>query len=81
MCTDITMEDLITVHHEMGHIQYYLQYKDKPVVYRNGANPGMHSIFKVHKVYIFESCLIFIMRKFRVPTYLRPFIGTLPLVR
>lgn len=50
MCTDITMEDLITVHHEMGHIQYYLQYKDKPVVYRNGANPGIHSIFKVHKV-------------------------------
>ena len=51
MCTDITMEDLITVHHEMGHIQYYLQYKDKPVVYRNGANPGIHSIFKV----LFES--------------------------
>lgn len=40
MCTDITMEDLITVHHEMGHIQYYLQYKDKPVIYRSGANPG-----------------------------------------
>ena len=40
MCTDITMEDLVTIHHEMGHIQYYLQYKDQPVVYRNGANPG-----------------------------------------
>lgn len=25
----------------MGHIQYYLQYKDQPVIYREGANPGM----------------------------------------
>lgn len=40
MCTDVTMEDLITVHHEMGHIQYYLQYKDRPLIYRGGANPG-----------------------------------------
>lgn len=24
----------------MGHIQYYLQYKDQPVIYRAGANPG-----------------------------------------
>ena len=39
-CTDITMEWLITTHHEMGHIQYYLQYKDLPVLYRRGANPG-----------------------------------------
>merc|ERR1712071_452407 len=31
-----------TVHHEMGHIQYYLQYKDQPYVYRQGANPGFH---------------------------------------
>ena len=36
------MDWLITTHHEMGHIQYYLQYKDLPVVYREGANPGFH---------------------------------------
>ncbi|XP_054156845.1 angiotensin-converting enzyme-like [Oppia nitens] len=41
-CTDVTMEDLITVHHEMGHIQYYQQYKNQPTVYREGANPGFH---------------------------------------
>ncbi|XP_011663849.2 angiotensin-converting enzyme [Strongylocentrotus purpuratus] len=41
-CTDITMDDFITIHHEMGHIEYYLQYKDLPVVYRGGANPGFH---------------------------------------
>lgn len=36
------MEQLFTVHHEMGHIQYYLQYKDKPMGFRSGANPGFH---------------------------------------
>lgn len=41
-CTVITMDDLITVHHEMGHVQYFLQYKDQPVSFRDGANPGFH---------------------------------------
>ncbi|CAB1457679.1 unnamed protein product [Pleuronectes platessa] len=41
-CTVVTMDDLITVHHEMGHIQYFLQYKDRPVSFRDGANPGFH---------------------------------------
>ncbi|KAI2658755.1 hypothetical protein H4Q32_016885 [Labeo rohita] len=41
-CTTVTMEQLFTVHHEMGHIEYYLQYKDQPVSYRGGANPGFH---------------------------------------
>lgn len=38
----MTMEQLFTVHHEMGHVQYYLQYKDQPVGFRRGANPGFH---------------------------------------
>uniref|UniRef100_A0A0P4W2J2 Angiotensin-converting enzyme n=1 Tax=Scylla olivacea TaxID=85551 RepID=A0A0P4W2J2_SCYOL len=41
-CTDVTMSDLITVHHEMGHIQYFLQYKHLPHIFREGANPGFH---------------------------------------
>jgi peptidyl-dipeptidase A len=36
------MDQLSTVHHEMGHVQYYLQYKDLPVSLRRGANPGFH---------------------------------------
>ena len=28
------------VNHEMGHIQYYLQYKNLSYFYRTGANPG-----------------------------------------
>ncbi|CAD5115774.1 DgyrCDS4720 [Dimorphilus gyrociliatus] len=41
-CTQVTMDWLITTHHEMGHVQYFLQYKDQPVVFRRGANPGFH---------------------------------------
>ena len=40
MCTGINLEDLVTIHHEMGHIQYYLQYADKPLQFRSGANNG-----------------------------------------
>lgn len=38
----MNMDDLITVHHEMGHVQYFLQYKDQPISFRDGANPGFH---------------------------------------
>ncbi|KAK7790888.1 hypothetical protein R5R35_006654 [Gryllus longicercus] len=41
-CTRVDMEHMFTAHHEMGHIQYFLQYKHQPVVYREGANPGFH---------------------------------------
>uniref|UniRef100_A0A7N4V350 Angiotensin-converting enzyme n=2 Tax=Sarcophilus harrisii TaxID=9305 RepID=A0A7N4V350_SARHA len=41
-CTEVNMEDLLSVFHEMGHIQYFMQYKDLPVVLREGANPGFH---------------------------------------
>jgi len=30
----------MTTHHEMGHVQYYLQYRRQPIAYRQGANPG-----------------------------------------
>lgn len=41
-CTRINMEDLLTAHHEMGHVEYYLQYKHQPTVFKEGANPGFH---------------------------------------
>lgn len=43
MCTEVNMEDLITVHHEMGHIEYFMAYKDLPHVFRDSANPGNFS--------------------------------------
>lgn len=42
MCTVVNQEDFVTVHHEMGHIQYYILYKDQPIAFRDGANPGFH---------------------------------------
>lgn len=40
MCTKVNQDDFRTIHHEMGHIQYYLQYKNQPYMLRSGANPG-----------------------------------------
>ncbi|XP_035228335.1 angiotensin-converting enzyme-like isoform X2 [Stegodyphus dumicola] len=42
MCTQINMNDLKTIHHEMGHIEYFLQYADQPAIFREAANPGFH---------------------------------------
>lgn len=39
-CTAVTMEDLFSTHHEMAHLQYYLQYKDQPLLFRDEALPG-----------------------------------------
>lgn len=44
MCTQVNMKDFITVHHEMAHVQYFLNYKRQPKVYRDGANPGIVKI-------------------------------------
>ncbi len=41
-CTRVNQEDFFTVNHEMGHIQYYLAYKNQSYLYRAGANPGFH---------------------------------------
>jgi len=43
MCTEeFKFQDLNTIHHELGHIQYQQQYKTLPQVYRDGANDGFH---------------------------------------
>ncbi|XP_071856351.1 angiotensin-converting enzyme-like [Bombus fervidus] len=41
-CTRVNMEDLLTAHHEMGHVEYFLQYKNQPSIFKEGANPGFH---------------------------------------
>nr|CAI5824256.1 unnamed protein product [Callosobruchus analis] len=42
MCTQVNMKDLITAHHEMAHIYYFMMYKNQPKVFRDGANPAFH---------------------------------------
>ncbi len=44
MCTEITHADLVTVHHEMGHIVYFMEYRDQPFIYRDSANPGKRTL-------------------------------------
>jgi len=41
-CTRVNQEDFVTVNHEMGHVQYFLQYNNQSYLYRDGANPGFH---------------------------------------
>ena len=42
MCANINDDNFKTIHHEMGHIQYYMQYRNQTYLYRSGANPGFH---------------------------------------
>ena len=36
MCSKINFDDFLTVHHELGHIQYFMQYAHQPIGYRDG---------------------------------------------
>ncbi len=42
MCTRPTFEELKTIYHELGHVYYYLWYKDQPFMFQNGAHDGFH---------------------------------------
>ncbi len=42
MCIDPEEEDLVTIYHELGHIYYYVYYKDQPFVFQSGAHDGFH---------------------------------------
>jgi peptidyl-dipeptidase A len=42
MCIKPTEEDLITIHHELGHNYYYHAYYKLPALYQQGANDGFH---------------------------------------
>lgn len=42
MCIKINHEDLVTIHHELGHNYYYNNYYTKPVLYQQGAHDGFH---------------------------------------
>ncbi|RMC06429.1 hypothetical protein DUI87_15863 [Hirundo rustica rustica] len=42
MCTKVTMDDFLTAHHEMGHIEYDMAYAEQPYLLRSGANEGFH---------------------------------------
>jgi peptidyl-dipeptidase A len=41
-CIEPTEVEFETIHHELGHIYYFLEYNQKPFLYQNGANDGFH---------------------------------------
>jgi peptidyl-dipeptidase A len=41
-CIEPSEEQLITIHHELGHIYYYLAYNHLPPVFQTGAHDGFH---------------------------------------
>ena len=42
VCLHDTTDDFVTVHHELGHVYYYLAYRKQPYLFRSGANDGFH---------------------------------------
>jgi peptidyl-dipeptidase A len=42
MCMQPTEEDLFTIYHELGHVYYYVWYKDQPQLFQDGAHDGFH---------------------------------------
>jgi peptidyl-dipeptidase A len=42
MCIKPNEEDLVTIHHELGHDYYYHAYYRLPVLFQGGANDGFH---------------------------------------
>ena len=42
LCGAQDEETLLTVHHEMGHVEYFMNYAHQPPIFRDGANPAFH---------------------------------------
>ncbi|HYV46694.1 MAG TPA: M2 family metallopeptidase [Myxococcaceae bacterium] len=42
MCIQTNEEDLVTIHHELGHDYYYHSYYTLPILFQQGANDGFH---------------------------------------
>ena len=42
MCIKINHEDLVTIHHELGHNYYFMYYNHLPALFQAGANDGFH---------------------------------------
>ncbi len=42
MCIRPTADELRTIYHEMGHVYYYLAYRDQPNLFQAGAHDGFH---------------------------------------
>ncbi|XP_045461573.1 angiotensin-converting enzyme-like [Harmonia axyridis] len=42
MCGQPSIDDFYVIHHEMGHIEYYMAYEQQPAVFQDGTNTAFH---------------------------------------
>lgn len=42
MCIKVDHEDLVTIHHELGHHYYFTNYYKLPIIYQDAAHDGFH---------------------------------------
>jgi peptidyl-dipeptidase A len=42
MCIKPQEKDLVTLHHELGHLYYFHAYRSQPILFQQGANDGFH---------------------------------------
>ncbi|XP_049845711.1 angiotensin-converting enzyme-like [Schistocerca gregaria] len=40
-CAEVSREDYEVIHHEMGHIEYYMAYENQPTIFREGATSAL----------------------------------------
>ncbi|XP_014472027.1 PREDICTED: angiotensin-converting enzyme-like [Dinoponera quadriceps] len=41
-CLEARPQDINVIHHELGHIQYYMAYQNQPSFFKNGVNSAFH---------------------------------------
>ncbi|GFY38349.1 angiotensin-converting enzyme [Trichonephila inaurata madagascariensis] len=56
MCSTVDAPTLATVHHEMGHIEYYMHYSHLPYVFQESANPAVENQCKIIESAILSKC-------------------------
>jgi hypothetical protein len=41
LCAEVNAEDFRVIHHEMGHVEYYMAYRNQPVVFQVHSSHGI----------------------------------------
>lgn len=66
LCAKMTMEDFYVIHHEMGHIEYYMAYQDQPYVFQVCSTLNLNISLQQLKLNIFLGwCKFCFSREYR----------------
>lgn len=44
LCAEVNAEDFRVIHHEMGHVEYYMAYRNQPVVFQVNSSHGIDTL-------------------------------------